>query len=568
MTEQRDTTGVLRDISLLYELSLSVGRSLDLHENCRKFLRTLMARKNLDYTSVWVRSALIEPDSGDSLRLAFATPAFRAADVELADDRVFESLLGDSPFASVAHGSPEFAALVAESGIDSGAFALYRLGEFGFLKLYSIGRNEPFPDIELSKLRHVIEQFAISVGGCLDHERVRSEEGRRRELEQQVLDTQKLESLGLLAGGIAHDFNNLLAVILGNSDLIRLSVPTDSKEYLNQLETAAFRASELCSQLLAYAGRGRSESRTFDLTEAVKEMLKLCSVTISKKARLHSNLRPDLPGLDGDPGQVGQVAMNLITNASEALGDGEGDLYVTTGKAEIGAPDLANFRLGDQIGPGPYIFLDVEDSGCGIEAEMLDRLFDPFFTTKFTGRGLGLSAVLGIVRSHGGAIRVSSRPNSGTSVRVLFPISKAESIEPAPAARSIPSDDIQATVLVVDDEEPVRRVLGGLLKHFGCQVHFAADGGEALQVFQARSNSFDLIVLDYTMPVFDGYEVLQRLRASGAKIPVILMSGFSDADPTAERGGSGPTAFLRKPFSGFELERAVRTCLLAKSPLP
>ena len=567
MTEKHDATGVLRDMSLLYELSLSVGSSLDLQENCREFLGTLMARKSLDYTAVWVRSELVDSSFEGSLQLVFATPAFRAAAHELPDASAFENLLGGSPFTSVAHDSEGFDSLVAESGIESGVYALYRLGEIGFLKLYSIGREEPFPITELSKLRHVVEQFAISVGGCLDHARVRSEQERRRELEQQVLHTQKLESLGLLAGGIAHDFNNLLSVILGNADLVRTAVPTDFQEPLEQLETATHRAADLCSQLLAYSGRGQRESETFDLSVAVEEMLNLCSVTVSKKARVRANLKSGLPGVEGDRGQVGQVVLNLITNASEALGDEDGDLYVSTGVAEVTAEELAEFRLGDEVQPGSFVFLEVKDTGCGVDSEALDRLFDPFFTTKFTGRGLGLAAVLGIVRSHAGAIRVASWPERGTSARVLFPISDVLLGKPADLILDSRGELIRGTVLIVDDEEPIRVMLQGLLERLGCEVHLAVDGGDALCAYESHRDSLDLVILDYTMPVLNGHEVLLQLRASDPKLPVLMMSGFSDVDPTTELEGPGPTVFLRKPFRRGELERALRACLSSRLPL-
>ena len=421
MTDGRNYAGILQDLSVLYELSLSAGQSIDLDENCAAFLRTLMARKNLDFTSVWIRDHFISGEgSEDQLVQVYANPAFRSKDRKIHKSHTLVLRTEDDAIFSLAAGQDGFDDIATEAGVDRGAYAIFRLGDLGLLKLYTSTRTEPFSSLELNKLRNVIDKFTISIAGCLDHARVREAEQRRRELELQMLHAQKLESLGLLAGGVAHDFNNLLTAILGNAELARMElVGHGAAEHVENIVAASTRAADLSSQLLAYSGGAPLMSGPIQLNDVVEEMMRLSNVTISKKARLTQRLADDLPCVEGDASQLRQVVMNLMTNASEALGKHAGDVTVETGLVDVGPVELGQYDLGDEREPGRYVYLEVSDTGCGMDVLTRQRIFDPFFTTKFTGRGLGLAALLGIVRGHSGAIRVRSRPGAGTSVRVL-----------------------------------------------------------------------------------------------------------------------------------------------------
>jgi len=563
MTESRNVAGILQDLSVLYELSLSVGQSLDFDENCATFLRTLMSRKSIDFSAVWIRDRFASVDHADgSLVRSYATPAFRAPTRTIPAGHPLEARLEAEPIFSISHGQPGFDELVTETGIDRGTFAFYRLGEIGLLKLYSITRTEPFTELELNKLRNVIDKFTVSLEGCLDHARVRAAEQRRQELELQMLHAQKLESLGLLAGGVAHDFNNLLTAILGNAELARLSLSGGpATESLENIIAASTRAADLSSQLLAYSGGAPLVSGPVSLNALVEEMLRLTTVSVSKLARVRSELATELPPIEADGSQVQQVVMNLLTNASEALEGTAGDIVVRTGTATVSDGELGDYHLGEDRQPGEYVFLDVEDTGCGMGKATLQKLFDPFFTTKFTGRGLGLAALLGIVRGHCGAIRVSSAPGRGTEVRVLLPIStKALSTETGPDGGTAPPR-CAGTVLVVDDEEIVRNLLKRLLERLGFEVLLANDGEQAVEIFELRRAEIELVFLDLTMPVMSGEEAFECIRALDQDVRVVLCSGYSEARVSARFEHHRPTAFLEKPFRIVDVSRVVDLAL-------
>ncbi len=558
MDEQSRVTEILRDLSVLYELSLAVGRSLELHENCDEFLRKVMARKSLAFASVWVRASQVPgaEDDAPGYRQVYANPAFRAPLASIGDDHPLVARVMREPSFSVAFGDAAFEDVVTEQGVDGGAFAIYRLGTTGFLKLYAIARPTAFSAIELSKLRHVVDQFAVSVDGCLDHARVRAAETRRRALERQMLQAQKLEGLGLLAGGIAHDFNNLLSVILGSVELARAGTDANGDAELDNVEEAASRAADLCSQLLAYAGGAHLATAIVDLSEVVLETMRLTAVTVSKKARMQQRLAQHLPAIEADRTQLLQVVMNLVTNASEALDEATGEVAVATGSIRVTARDLEGYHLGEARRPGEYVYLDVIDNGCGIDAATRERLFDPFFTTKFTGRGLGLAAVLGIVRSHRGAIRVASTPGQGTRVRVLFPAVNAEQPEPRAPLGTRADTARRGTILIVDDEDSVRRTLGRLVEAEGLDALVAAHGGEAVDVFRQRWREIDVVLLDLTMPVMGGEEAFAAMLEIDPRARVILMSGYTHLE--GERlTNPRPAAFLAKPIRSRDLFDAI-----------
>ena len=384
----------------------------------------------------------------------------------------------------------------------------------------------------------------------------------RRRLETQMQHAQKLESLGVLAGGIAHDFNNLLVGILGNASVARDEVEkgTSTEELLGDIEIAARRAAELTTQLLAYAGKGRFNVVPLDVSAAVRETSSLLQSAISKRATLVLQLDDELPHIAADATQVRQVIMNLLTNASDALDDRDGVITLSTGTMHADAEWLAASRAADGVEPGPYVFVEVTDTGVGMNPDTLARIFDPFFTTKFTGRGLGLAATLGIVRGHRGALDVRSTVGNGTTFRVLFPAS--DSREPARLTpRSVAAIQRKGTVLVVDDEESVRDVARRMLARIGYHVVTAVDGDDALRAFDEHASSIVAIVLDLTMPHRGGAEVLAELRRRHVDVPVVLASGYTSQAIEPRAVGSTPQIFVQKPFVTAELVAGIDAAL-------
>ncbi len=397
--------------------------------------------------------------------------------------------------------------------------------------------------------------------------RERAEE-EKLALERQLLHAQKLESLGVLAGGIAHDFNNIVTAILGNADLASHELSEDSAAYdhLKEIEKASIRAAELARQMLAYSGKGRFVVEPIELSELVADMENLLKVSVSKKATLHLELAAGLPHLDGDATQLRQVVLNLITNASDALGDSSGTITLSTGSMTSHAAhaDKASAILGadvDTSGPaGPYVYFQVTDTGCGMDTATQKRIFDPFFSTKFTGRGLGMSAVLGIVRGHKGALKVLSEVGRGTTFKVLFPATDFTENQ------ALPPSDIDARkltwqgkglALVVDDEATVRDVAQQMLERMGFAVVAAADGYDALDLIRSHKNEITFVLLDLTMPRMGGEEALRHMRDMRPDLPVLLCSGY-DGQATTERfSGKGQAGFIQKPFTIASLGQAL-----------
>ena len=356
-------------------------------------------------------------------------------------------------------------------------------------------------------------------------DRRRAEEQQRR-LEEQLQQGQKLESLGVLAGGIAHDFNNLLVGILGNAELVLDGMPTDAREResIERIRRSANRAADLTKQMLAYSGKGRFVVEPLDLSARVREMSELLNTSMSKSVRLHKELAEDLPRIEADAAQMSQVIMNLITNASEAIGDGGGTVSLRTGVMEVDAGYLAGARVGADAPGGQYVYIEVCDSGCGMDEETAARIFEPFFTTKFTGRGLGLAAVLGIVRGHHGAIKVESSPGQGTAIRVMFPVTGRTVRAHASSPRTSPTPNGAGTVLVVDDEEEVRSVARDILERDGFRVLLAEDGRVAQTVFREHAADIDVVLLDLTMPHAGGEATLDEIRRVRNDAAVVVSS--------------------------------------------
>jgi PAS domain S-box-containing protein len=386
--------------------------------------------------------------------------------------------------------------------------------------------------------------------------RKRAEEESEK-LQRKMLETQKLEGLGVLAGGIAHDFNNLLTVILGNTALVRLDQGADSAHAANldKVLSASNRAADLCRQLLAYAGKGAFASEHLDLNELARDTTHLLELSLSR-AQLEFALAPALPPIEGDPSQLRQVIMNLVLNASEALGENPGRIRVATRPVALKEGELAGALPSSDIPPGNYACLEVSDTGCGMAPEVLARIFDPFYTTKFTGRGLGLAAVLGIVRTHRGALTVHSTPGRGSLFRIYLPAAAVVVAPPAPVIRPVAAGSA-GTVLVADDEPTVRQLLLEMLNRFGYEPIVAGNGEEALAIFRAAPARFHLALLDISMPQLDGTATLAQLRAIRPDLPCILLSGHGEHDalgriPTGQKAG-----FLQKPFTPESLRTSL-----------
>ena len=377
----------------------------------------------------------------------------------------------------------------------------------------------------------------------------------QRELELKLQQAQKLESLGVLAGGIAHDFNNLLVGVLGNAGLALDGLAQDSPlvPALTDICAAAQRAAELTRQLLAYSGKGRLSVQRVELNRLVEEMSHLLSSVISKRATLQFDFARDLPPIEADATQIRQVVMNLITNASDALGEHSGAIYVSTGVLHADRAYLSSTYLDDGLEEGDYVFLDVSDSGCGMSPETLQKIFDPFFTTKFTGRGLGLAAVLGILRGHRGAVKVTSDPNQGTSFKVLLPACTDLDCLEEPVAHSSRAYRGAGTILVVDDEASVRAVARRVLEGAGYQVVTAVDGREAVETFERRADDFAGVLLDMTMPRLSGVEALREMRRIRPKVRVILSSAYNEQDATRQLKDARSAGFVQKPWLPADL---------------
>jgi two-component system, cell cycle sensor histidine kinase and response regulator CckA len=393
----------------------------------------------------------------------------------------------------------------------------------------------------------------------------------RKEFERKLQETQKLESLGLLAGGIAHDFNNILTGILGNASLASLELPASSPvaDNLKSIQQGSRRAADLCRQLLAYSGKGHLVVQNLSLNRLVEETAHLLKLSVSKKAVLHFDFHPQLPAIEADPTQIRQVIMNLVINASDAIGDASGVIRLSTGLAWIDRTIQSESGLlgSPELAEGSYAFLEVSDSGCGMSPETRARIFDPFFTTKFTGRGLGLSAVLGIVRSHRGALNLVSEPGRGTTFKLLFPCvaGDAEGVAPVREAKGAWSG--RGCVLVVDDEATVRSTAVAMLRKLGFQVVLAADGLEAVEAFKAAPDRFALVMMDLTMPRMDGKQAFHEMRAVRGDIRAVMMSGFNEQEASRHFSGQEMAGFLQKPFAFEELSGVVQR-VLAGAPDP
>jgi PAS domain S-box-containing protein len=386
--------------------------------------------------------------------------------------------------------------------------------------------------------------------------------------EEKLLHAQKLESLGVLSGGIAHDFNNLLTAILGNLDLALMRLPQSSpvRKNIEQSMLASRRASDLTRQMLAYSGKGLFEMKEIDLNEIVRDNIELFKAVVSSNVSFSANAECTLPPIMADPGQIQQVVMNLITNAAEALGASKGVVTLSTGVTACDDRCIRKSLLEEKPPPGNYVYIEVSDNGCGMDDETQRRLFEPFFTTKFTGRGLGMAATQGIIRTHRGIILLKSSVGKGTTFRILLPA--IEHAKPQPLAtfdNPLPGagllEERKGKILVVDDEECVRSLAAEYVQYLGFEAIEAGDGNEALKLYQRHADDIDLIILDLAMPNMDGVTAFLELKKIRPDVRVIISSGNNEQAVAEQFKQEKPDCFIRKPFQLKELESMIVTAM-------
>jgi two-component system cell cycle sensor histidine kinase/response regulator CckA len=400
------------------------------------------------------------------------------------------------------------------------------------------------------------------VGTIQDVTEHHRQDEQQRALEGRLLQAQKLESLGLLAGGVAHEFNNLLTSILGNADLALQDLPPGSvaRENITAIEAASRRAAEISQQMLAYSGRGRFVVGPVVLSRLVRDMMRMLELALSKNTALRVDAPDSLPAVEADASQLRHVVMNLVANAAEAIGDRDGTVQISTAAVDCDARHEIVDHLGESLSPGRYVVLEVADSGVGMGEETRARAFDPFFSTKFTGRGLGLAAVLGIVRSHRGAIQVDSEPGRGTTFRVYLPAltpGTGHAPDLAVAAPMNPS----AAVLVVDDEDGVRTLAERMVQRCGFEAVGAADGLEALRLIRQNPDRFSCVLLDLTMPKMGGEDTLRELRQVAPTLPVILCSGYQALELSERFAEQRLAGFIQKPYRLADIKAGLDAAL-------
>jgi len=408
------------------------------------------------------------------------------------------------------------------------------------------------------------DQLRRMYGIAQDITEQRTAEDEQRIFAAKMVQMQKLESLGVMAGGIAHEFNNILQTILGNADIALAEMRPDTigRDCLSEIEGAVRRAEGLTDQMLAYSGNGALVLKTVNLSELVQEMAQLLDVSHAKKVILEHHAAESLPAIKGDPAQLNQAVMNLTINASEAEGGGVGTIAIETGVTECTREYLAATYFDDGLEAGRYVYLDVTDSGCGMDEEIQRRLFEPFFTTKFTGRGLGMAATLGILRAHKGAIDLDSAPGHGTTIRLLFPaLEETGSKSPGEVVTQESAWRGSGTVLVVDDEPQIRDLTKTVFESSGFAVLTAADGHQAIKQFAENKDDIVCVLLDLTMPRMGGEETLVELHRIRNDVPIVLMSGYSEEHLAERVEDLGFAAFLKKPVQRGELLETVRGVL-------
>jgi signal transduction histidine kinase/ActR/RegA family two-component response regulator len=370
-------------------------------------------------------------------------------------------------------------------------------------------------------------------------------------LEQQLQHAQKLESLGVLSGGIAHDFNNILTIIVGYCGLTKMNYES-AKKNIPQIEKAAERAAVLCRQMMAYAGKAQLTMTEVNMVTQIEETVDMLRATSPQNAVITSEFSANIPIIRGDPGQLHQVLMNLIINASESLGTKQGEVNVSLAKFEVVEGLSFEDHFGELIAPGEYVCLEVTDNGCGMDDDTKRKLFEPFFTTKFVGRGLGMAAVIGIIHSHGGNIALFSRLGQGTTFKVYLPVLVGKlsgSSDEVSSNRDETTWQGSGTILLAEDEEQVRFITKESLEMLGFTVLEAVNGKEALELYQTNAEDITLVLTDVGMPIMDGYELIDELKKLKPELPIIIFSGYADTEIKTRRRGDNIAGIISKPYN-------------------
>lgn len=418
--------------------------------------------------------------------------------------------------------------------------------------------NEKVKDAHLSE--SILQIFASRISSEIERMNIEDEQ---HILEKQVQHSQKLESLGVLAGGIAHHFNNLLMGILGNTDLalMKLSETSAVIDNIKEIEKISLKASDLTRQILAYSGKGSFIVEPLDLSDLIEEMKNFIEISVSNKIILNYHLDENMPNIEVDVSQIRQVIMNLITNASESIENKSGEISIATGvkycdalffKNSLIAPLKADQERG--LAEGEYVYLEISDTGCGMDKETVQKMFEPFFSTKFTGRGLGMPAVLGIVSGHKGAIHIESSPGKGSIFLIVFPVSEKKNKFAKKNLQEINISAKNKTILLVDDDAAIRTLGKAMLQELGFNVMVAENGRHALEVFNKNIKVIDCVLLDLTMPYMDGEECFIELRKVKKDVPVILTSGYSANEVIERFRDKGISGFIQKPYKLKQLQ--------------
>ncbi len=455
-------------------------------------------------------------------------------------------------------------------GRNSGEFGLWRSLETRDGLVQALLRGESLRNVEIEFANRdgettfcLLAADAITLEGerCLiwqlmDITERKIAEEENRKLQERILHSQKLEGLGVMAGGIAHDFNNLLVGILGNAELAltEMSPTAPERERIESILNASRSAAELTREMLAYAGKGKIESATFDLAALVSQTTVLLRSGIQSNVELRCNSASEPVWIEGDAAQVRQVIMNLVTNAAESYDGRTGVVDIRVESGDVDHETLAEAWFEPQFSAGPCARVEVRDDGCGMDDATLRRIFDPFYSTKFTGRGLGLAATLGIVKGHGGTLRVRSSPGSGTLFQVLFPTAiEAQAGIEAPLEHHVPQ--VEGSILIVDDEPAVRDVAKAMLEHSGYRTHTTSCGEDAVELFRDLDTEIAAVLLDLSMPGMGGKATLEALRGIRDDLPVVCCSGHGDEVGGRWAGEHSDVVFVAKPYTLGEIRR-------------
>ena len=453
-----------------------------------------------------------------------------------------------------------FAELTREAGVWacwSHPFSTRGGRVLGALAFYAPEPRAPTPE-QLVRLRAAARMTGLAVERGRAEQALRDQRARELELEEQLRQAAKMEALGVLAGGLAHDFNNVLATILANAELaLDLQPQGPVAPLLRDIVQVTRHAGGFCQQMLAYAGRGEAHIARLELGALLPHAVGLAQAAVSKKVRLDFRLHEQPLHVEGDENQLLQVVLNLVTNAAEAIGEASGTITLRTERATFGEASLARLAPDAGLPAGSYAVISVRDDGCGMDAATRSRIFDPFFTTKFTGRGLGLAAVRGIVTQHRGAIRLESAPGEGTTFTILLPVVAAGPPEAAVVEEPV-TVPARQRVLVVDDEPRLRAALRRRLTHAGYEVVEAEDGQQALERFREQPEAFDCVLLDLSMPALSGEEVHAELVGIRPEVPVVAMSGYAHQEVLERFETVTLAGFLQKPIASDELLRTLR----------